>query len=76
MEQIDPDALLSITIDEFLDVLIVMHYLELTGEGMKQEPQFYAVNTDWCVEKLKHVQEKVTARQLAKCNIGVKNVSE
>jgi hypothetical protein len=71
MEKIDPEGLLSITVDEFLDVLIVMHYLELTGEGMKQEPRFYAVDTDWCVAKLRHVQERVTER-----HVGVKNVSE
>jgi len=71
MEQIDPDMLLSITVDEIFDILIVLHYLEITGKGMKREPQFYKVDTDFCIEKLEHVYNKILERHLE-----VKNVSK
>jgi hypothetical protein len=66
---IDSDMLVSITVDELLDVIIVKNYLEITGKGMERAPKLYAVDIDWCVSKLKHVQDKVIER-----HVGAKNV--
>jgi hypothetical protein len=61
-----PEMILTMTIDDMFEILLVMHYLEITGAGMKREPKLYGVDVDWCVDKLQLVTERIKQR-----NIGV-----
>jgi hypothetical protein len=60
--QINPEMLLSITVDEWVDIRIVMHYLKLTSDGIKQEPELWKPDYEMCIEMLKKVTVNIAKR--------------
>jgi len=62
--QINPDATLVMTIDDLMEIFIVISYLKITGDGIKREPSLYTVDVDYCVGKLQMVAERIRERNL------------
>lgn len=61
---INPDATLVMTVDDLMEIFIVISYLKITGDGIKREPSLYKVDVDYCVDKLQMVAERIRERNL------------
>jgi hypothetical protein len=60
--QINPDAILHMTVDDMMEIFIVLNYMKITADGLKRRPDLFKLDVDFCIDTLTMVTERIKER--------------